>query len=231
VFFWDGRATSLIEQAKGPMENPIEMGMTHDIVVDVVANIPGYRRVFAQVYGDEAINIDRVAEAIAAYEATRLSGNSSWDRFENGDRSALSKQAQQGAELFFGKAECSQCHVGWNFADSKFHNLGIGWNAAAQVFADSGRVKVSGQAEDIGAFKTPTLREVTKHAPYMHDGSILTLRETVEHYNRGGTPNPHLSPKIRPLGLTPEEVDALVAFMRALDGEGYADTPPPSFPQ
>ena len=72
---------------------------------------------------------------------------------------------------------------------------------------------------------------MTKHAPYMHDGSIATLRETVEHYNRGGTPNPHLSPKIRPLGLTPDEVEAVVAFMQALDGEGYADTPPPSFPQ
>lgn len=229
-FFWDGRASTLSEQARGPMENPVEMGNTHALVVSTVGGNAGYRRMLAAVYGDETIDIERIAEAIAAYEATRLSGNSPWDRYENGDHSALSPAAKLGAELFFGKAECSQCHVGWNFTDSKFHNLGIGWDAARGVFADSGRVRVSGQAEDTAAFKTPTLREVTKHAPYMHDGSIATLAETVEHYNRGGIPNPHLSPKIRPLGLSAREVEALVAFMQALDGEGYLDTPPRSFP-
>ncbi len=230
-FFWDGRARSLIEQAQGPMANPAEMGSTHEVVVSTVSGIAGYRRMFAAVYSDETIDIDRIAESLAAYEATRLSGNSPWDRYENGDRSALSPAAKLGAELFYGRAECSQCHVGWNFTDSKFHNLGIGWDQAAGVFADSGRVRVSGLPEDTGAFKTPTLREVTKHAPYMHDGSVGTLAETVEHYNRGGTPNPHLSPKVRPLGLSPREVEALVAFMQALDGEGYLDTPPGSFPQ
>ncbi len=231
VFFWDGRATSLIEQAQGPMENPLEMGMTHELVVTTVAGIPGYRRAFAQVYGDETIDIERVAEAIAAYEATRLSGNSPWDRYQDGDQSALSAAAALGAELFFDKAACATCHVGWNFTDSQFHNLGIGWDPVRRAFADSGRVKVTGEPADTGAFKTPTLREVTKHAPYMHDGSIPTLREAVEHYNRGGTPNPHLSPKIHPLGLTSAEVDALVAFMEALTGEGYQDRAPASFPR
>lgn len=231
VYFWDGRASSLKDQAKGPMANPIEMGNSHDVLVRTVVAVPGYQAAFQSVYGDARIDLDRIAEAIAAYEATRLSGNSPWDRFANGDSTALSPAARLGNDLFFGAAECSQCHAGWNFTDSMFHNLGIGWNATAGAFADSGRVKVSGKPEDTGAFKTPTLREVAKHAPYMHDGSLATLRDVVEHYRKGGAPNPHLSPKIRPLVLTDADVDALVVFMEALSGEGYADQAPKTFPQ
>lgn len=231
AFFWDGRASSLKEQAKGPMANPIEMASTHDLVVGTIRGVAGYRDAFRRVYGDSLIDIDRVAEAIAAYEATRLSGNSPWDRYRNGDSTALSPEARLGDELFFGKAECAQCHAGWNFADSKFHNLGIGWDPARKAFADSGRVKVTGLREDTGAFKTPTLREVSKHAPYMHDGSLPTLRAVVEHYAMGGHPNPWRSPKVRKLGLSEAEKEALVAFMQALEGEGYQDVPPRSFPQ
>ena len=176
------------------------------------------------------MTLDRVVDAIAAYEATRLSGNSPWDRFENGDASALSDQAKLGNELFFGKAECAQCHISWNFSDSLFYNLGVGWDEASQSFTDPGRSKVSGDEKETGAFKTPTLREVARHAPYMHDGSIATLREVVEHYNKGGVKNPWLSERIRPLNLTPEEVDALVAMMESLNGEGFMDTPPKTFP-
>ena len=104
------------------------------------------------------------------------------------------------------------CHLGNNFTDSQFHNLGVGWNKKTRTFADEGRYAVTKKDADRGAFKTPTLREVTKHAPYMHDGSIATLREAVELYNRGGDKNPHLDPKIEPLRLTDAEVSALVAF-------------------
>ena len=213
------------------MANPIEMANTHEKVMVTISGITGYRQVFREVYGDDKVDLDRIVEAIAAYEATRLSGNSAFDRYEAGDKAALSAEAKLGRELFFGKAECSQCHVGWNFTDSKFHNLGIGWDSLKKQFADVGRSKISGKREDTGAFKTPTLRDVSKHAPYMHDGSVPTLREIVEHYNKGGIPNPWLSSSIKKLNLSSAEVEALLAFLQALDGEGYQDTAPKSFPQ
>lgn len=235
VYFWDGRAASLAEQAKGPIENPIEMASTHADVVKLLSGVAGYKKAFREVYGDDHIDIDRVADAIAAYEATRLSGNSAYDRFDAGDQSALTEQQKKGRELFFGKAQCNQCHLGWNFTDSQFHNLGVGWDPkrgkGKAGFADLGRAKVTNKDEDIGAFKTPTLRDVSKHAPYMHDGSMKTLREVVLHYDKGGNKNPWLSKKIFKLKLEPGEVDALVAFLEALDGEGYADTAPKSFPE
>ncbi|MFQ5700982.1 MAG: cytochrome-c peroxidase [Acidobacteriota bacterium] len=230
VYFWDGRAHSLQEQAKGPMINPVEMANTHERVVATLQGLAGYRKAFKEVYGDEAIDIDRVVDAIAAYEATRLSGDSPWDRFQAGDKAALTPRQKEGNDLFFGKAECAQCHLGWNFTDSMFHNLGIGWNARTRQFADPGRAKITGDEKETGRFKTPTLREVALHAPYMHDGSLATLHDVVEHYNKGGIPNPWLSERIRPLNLTPEEIDALVSLLEALSGEGYADTPPRSFP-
>jgi len=231
-FFWDGRSDSLEAQALGPIENPIEMGNTHDAMIDTLAKIAAYGGYFEQAFGSPGITKDRVAKAIADYERTRMSGNSPWDRWKkNKDETSVTDQVKLGDELFFGKAECNQCHFGQNFTDSLFHNLGIGWDAEAKEFADDGRSVVSGEDDDKGAFKTPGLRDVTKHAPYMHDGSLATLEEVVEHYNVGGQANPHLSPKVRALGLTAEETGALVAFLRALDGEGYMDTAPAAFPE
>jgi cytochrome c peroxidase len=168
-----------------------------------------------------------------------MSGNSSWDRWRyNRDESAVSEAVKLGHELFNGKAACAQCHLGNSFSDSQFHNLGVGWDPIIGTFKDEGRWTVSQtftgdrrRETDRGAFKTPTLREVTKHPPYMHDGSLASLREVVEFYNKGGVKNPWLDPKVKPLGLTDAEIDALVEFMKALEGEGYQDTPPASFPQ
>ncbi len=236
VYFWDGRASTLASQAKGPMENPVEMGMTHERIVLTVRGIASYRRYFREAFGDDRIDVDRVAEAIAAYEATRLSGNSPFDRFDAGDEGALDAAAKAGLDLFFGKAGCNQCHLGPNLTDTRFHNLGVGWReppAGADPrtgFADPGRFAVTGQEGERGAFKTPTLREVARRPPYMHDGSVPTLREAVQLYQRGGIRNPWLSPEVEPLGLSPEEIDALVAFLEALSGEGFQDVPPTSFP-
>jgi cytochrome c peroxidase len=231
-FFWDGRAGSLEDQALGPIENPSEMGNTHQAMVESLTRIEGYRRYFAQAFGDPAITRERVARAIADYERTRMSGNSPWDRWRRRrDQAAVTDQVKLGHELFHDKAACNQCHLGSNFTDSQFHNIGVGWNATTKRFADEGRYLVTKRDADRGAFKTPTLREVTKHAPYMHDGSIATLREVVELYNRGGHRNPHLDPKIEPLNLTDAEIDALVAFIHALEGEGYQDRAPAVFPQ
>ncbi len=140
-----------------------------------------------------------------------------------------------GDRLFFGSAFCNNCHLGQNLTDSLFHNLGVGWDPETKKFADVGRYEVSKEEIDMGAFKTPSLRDVSKHAPYMHDGSIKTLREVVELYSKGGEPNPHLSRKIdrrfaEQLDLTEEQTTALVKFMEALDGEGYHDTAPTAFP-
>jgi cytochrome c peroxidase len=245
VYFWDGHSTHLVEQAKGPIQDPHELGNTLEKAVQAIAAVPGYRPAFRQAYGDERVDIDRIAEAIACYEATRVSGNSAYDRFEGrfeaGDASALTAQQKQGRDLFFGKAGCNRCHLGWTLSDARFHNLGVGWDPVKGLgpdgkpspagFADLGRGGVTGQLADTGAFKTPSLRDVSKHGPYMHNGSIRTLRAVVEHYNQGGIQNPWLDPKMHPLHLTADEVRQLVAFLEAFDGEGYGDTIPTSFPQ
>jgi cytochrome c peroxidase len=231
-FFWDGRASSLEDQALGPIANPIEMGSTHESMVKTLGGIQGYRPYFKEAFGSEEITKERVAQAIADYERTRMSGNSPVDQWKLGrDESAVTVEVKTGYELFFGKAECNQCHLGDNFTDSRFHNLGIGWDAKKKEMKDLGRYAISKKDEDRGAFKTPGLREVAKHPPYMHDGSIATLEAVVEHYNKGGNANPWLTTRVRKLGLSKAEVHALVKFMEALSGEGYADTAPAAFPQ
>lgn len=259
-FFWDGRAASLEEQAAGPMTNPIEMGMPdHDVVVKNVSAAKSYAPYFKEAFGDEAVTIDRITKAIADYERTRMSGNSAWDRWQadpdpadseinvddaydwddNLDLSKLAltdgkhvtAQVKLGHYVFFEKAKCSQCHLGSNFTDSKFHNVGVGWDPETKSFKDIGRFKISKEEADKGAFKTPTIRDAALHAPFMHDGSLKTLRDVVDIYDRGGDANPWLSAKIEKLDLTAKETDALVAFMEALNGEGYQDTVPALFPK
>ncbi len=236
-FFWDGRAGSLEEQAGGPMINSIEMGNEdHDVVVKRVAEIKGYGKYFKEAFGTEEVTIDRVTKAIADYERTRMSGNSAWDRYTDGDRDALSDAAKKGRTLFFGNGFCNNCHKGPNLTDSDFHNIGVGWNEETETFADEGRYAVTKNDDDLGAFKTPTLRDIAKRGPYMHDGSIETLAEVVKLYSKGGVPNPNLDRKIdrrfaERLDFSDEKIDQLVKFMESLDGEGYQDTAPAAFPQ
>lgn len=231
-FFWDGRASSLEEQALGPVANPIEMGNTHETMVQTLSGIAGYAPYFEEAFGTPGITKERVAKAIADYERTCMSGNSPWDRWQrNHDESAVSEAVKLGDRLFSDKARCVECHVGQNFTDSSFHNLGIGWDPVAKKFADEGRFAVTKDDADRGAFKTPGLRDVALRAPYMHDGSVATLRETVLHYRDGGTPNPTLDPRIEKIDLTDAEVDALVAFMQALTGESPKETAPTAFPR
>lgn len=223
--FWDGRAATLEAQALGPVENPVEMGNTVEGMVSTLARIAEYAPRFAAAFGDPAITAERVAQAIASYERTVLSGNSKWDRFMAGDAAAMSDQERRGWELFKGKAQCTLCHAGQTFSDSDFHNLGVGMSARQP---DLGRFAVTKDEKDKGAFKTPTVRDVTRTAPYMHDGSQGTLEEVVAFYNKGGEKNRWLDPKVRPLGLTPEEIADLIVFMRALDGEMPNPVGPPT---
>jgi cytochrome c peroxidase len=208
------------------------MGHTLEGMLSTLDRIDGYRKYFEEAFGTPEITNERVAKAIADYERTRMSGNSAWDQWKyGGDESAVSDRVKKGDELFFGKGACSQCHLGQNFTDSLFHNLGIGWDPETETFSDEGRYLVTQDEKDRGAFKTPTLRDITLHAPYMHDGSVATLREVMEIYDQGGRANPYLDRKMKALNLTEEEKDALVAFMEALEGEGYQDTAPEAFPQ
>ena len=215
--FWDGRAASLEEQAVGPMANPVEMAHTLEGATQAIANIPGYKPYFKAAFGTEEVTIDRIAQAIATFERTLLSGNSAWDRsIYGGDKNALSESAKRGLQLFEGKALCTRCHVGFNLTDNLFHNLGVGMD---QKDPDLGRFKVTSKEEDKGAFKTSTLRDLKRTAPYMHDGSVKTLEEVIELYDKGGEANPWLDPKMEPLHLTEQEEADLLAFLQSLEGD------------
>ncbi|MFN8642416.1 MAG: cytochrome c peroxidase [Candidatus Binatia bacterium] len=227
--FWDGRAKDLEDQAHGPLVNPIEMAMpAHDAVVAKVKGIKGYAPLFKKAYGDEAITMPRIAQAIAAYERTVVTGGSAYDRYLGGDKSAMSESQLRGMAVFLGRGRCVTCHVGFNFSDESYHNLGVGMDRPTP---DLGRYEVSKRDEDRGAFKTPTLRNVELTAPYMHDGSESTLVAVVELYDRGGNKNAWLSKEMQPLNLSPQEKIDLVAFMAALTGPINNAEPPASLPQ
>ncbi len=251
--FWDGRAGSLEDQAKLPILNPIEMGMkSPDDVVAKVRSIPEYTEAFKRLFGRDP-TYDDIASAIAAFERTQFSGNSAFDKFIFGDENALDASAKRGWAVFNGKGRCNECHAGNAasplFSDQKFHNIGVAArkqdfpalarealaivNAGDQKqidelaiqskFSELGRFLVTKQAANIGAFKTPTLRNVAVTAPYMHDGSMPTLWDVVDHYNQGGIANPYLDGGMQRLGLTEPEIDDLVHFLTTLTDARYAD--------
>jgi cytochrome c peroxidase len=221
-FFWDGRAATLEQQALLPILNPLELGALPDTLVRL-ARSRAYRDDFRQAFGDEPV-LDDVARALATYVRTIVAGDSPYDQFAAGKRSALSESARRGLAVFTGRAGCATCHSGPTFTDEDFHNTGVAWrNGAAstgsgQEPSDIGRAAVTGRDEDRGAFKTPTLREVTRTAPYMHDGSFATLEDVIDYYDRGGQQNPGLDSRLRPLGLTSQDKRDLGAFLVSLTG-------------
>jgi cytochrome c peroxidase len=217
--FWDGRAASLEEQAIGPVQNPVEMGMPNmQIVLDKLKADPSYVAMFEAAFPSEGITESGVGKAIAAFERTVMSGNSPYDRFAAGDKTAMSESAQRGLQIFRdeNKGNCETCHVSFNFTDENYNNIGVGMDAKNP---DMGRYLVTKLEGHQGAFKTPTLREIAATAPYMHDGSQKTLEEVVEFYDIGGHANKWLSPKMKPLKLTDQEQHDLVEFLKALSGE------------
>jgi cytochrome c peroxidase len=227
--FWDGRAPTLEAQMVFPITNPDEMGMTTDGVVQKIRSIKGYEPLFAAAFGDSAINYDRITKAIATFERTIVSGNSPYDRYLAGDKSALTKQQKDGLDFFNKKGECAECHSGVNFTTEKFANIGVGMDRSNP---DSGRFAVTKKRGDIGKFKVPTLRDLAHRAPYMHDGSIKTLAEVLDIYAKGGDPNPHLDTRLAPFYMDEETKRDLLAFLDSLNGEGWQNiTPPVAFPQ
>jgi cytochrome c peroxidase len=225
---WHGKMPTLESQAKNPLTKSVRMGMpSSDAEVAKLNAIQGYRERFQQVFCTD-VTIDGVAKAIAAFERTILSGNSPADRFDSGgEEGAMSESAKRGLAVFQGKGRCTRCHSGFNFTDEEFHNLGIDWDRHS---ADLGRYFVDKHPGTVGGFKTPTLRDIARTAPYMHDGRFATLEEVVDLYDQGGITNPHLSNLIIPLGLSAQEKKDLVEYMRALNGEGWQIMPPTEFP-
>jgi len=222
--FWDGRAVHLEKQAVGPVQNPIEMDLTAEELEFRLNHIPGYVTEFQAVFGERP-TIDLMAKAIASFERTVISNNTPYDQFLQGNRSAMSQAAMRGMHLFNGKGHCTACHSGPTFSDSNYHNLGIGY--ANGKYADVGRYGVTKDPKDMGAFKTPMLRNVAQTPPYLHDGSEATLMDVINLYDRGGIPNPNLDPAMTPLNLTAREKSDLEAFLVALSGPYPVYTAPP----
>lgn len=223
--FWDGRSTSLEEQAAGPISNPIEMSLDHELCVAKLEEDPVYKAEFEKAFGPGPITIGKVQNAIAGFERTLLSGNSPFDRYEfGGDKTALSPAAIRGLAIFKDpkRGNCATCHTIDKdhalFFDGKFHNLGVGMNSEGEL-TDLGRYLHTKVEADKGAFKTPTLRNLTRSAPYMHDGSLKTLADVVAFYAGGGNSNEHLDKEMKPLNLTARDRADLVAFLESLTGE------------
>lgn len=214
-FFWDGRASTLETQVLQPLLDTREMAATRASVLQTLRQDRQYRRQFRAAF-DREPEWDDVGRALASYVRTIRSGTSPFDRFRHGDRSALTAQQQQGMRIFLGRGNCWSCHKGANLTDERFHNTGVAFRGGDHT--DEGRFVISRHPSDRRAFKTPTLREVARTAPYMHDGSIATLDDVVDHYDRGGAADPSLSKEIRPLDLSADDKRALVAFLRSLSG-------------
>lgn len=211
----DGRAPSLEAQIIHPIENPVEMNNTMEHVVEALEADEAMREEFAAAFGSD-VTADAIVKAIATFQRTILSGNSPYDRFQAGVKKALSESAQRGLALFMSeRLRCSVCHSGPNFTDEKFHNTGVGQNIAG---CDLGRFEVTKNDTDRGRFKTPTLRDIARTAPYMHDGSMRTLKDVVNFYDNGGRANENLSKLLRPLHLTGQEKTDLIFFLRSLSG-------------
>jgi len=213
--FWDGRAATLEDQVRAAVTGDRDLGLSMEEAVARVSRDAEYARAFATAFG-EPVTAARIAQALATFVRTRFSGDSAFDRFLTGDSTALGAAERRGLELFSGRAKCARCHAGPLLSDEGFHNTGIAWRDGR--FLDPGRAAVTGSDGDRGAFKTPTLREIARTAPYMHDGSVARLIDVIEFYDRGGRPNPNLDPDIRPLHLTASEKTALMAFLRSLSG-------------
>jgi cytochrome c peroxidase len=197
-FFWDGRTSTLEEQVLLPITNPVEMDMTLE-AAEARVGVP----------------TRDISRALATFVRSLLSGESPYDRYVHGERTAMGADAVRGLMLFRGKANCIACHVPPTFTDERFHNTGVAWRNGR--FEDEGRFNVTRREPDKGAFRTPTLREISRTGPYMHDGSVATLDDVVEYYDRGGNPNPTLDSEIRALRLTASEKQDLIAFLRSLN--------------
>lgn len=231
--FWDGRASSLEEQAGFPMANPVEMDQPHDVSVSKVRKDPTYQAEFAQAFGPGPVTLDLIEKSLASFERTLLSGNSPFDQYQyGGNKHALSPAAIRGLEIFRDpkRGNCVVCHTIEDhyalFTNGTFHNIGVGVDAEGNL-TDLGRFDPTKAQAEKGKFKTPTLRNVALTAPYMHDGSLKTLKDVVDFYAGGGNSNPYLDKDIKPLHLSAQDRADLVAFLESLTGDMPKNAGPP----
>lgn len=230
-FFWDGRAASLEDQAINPMATMHEMNQEPPTIPAELAAIPGYPPLFEKVFGDKRINLDRILQAIAAFERSISSRRSRFDDFVNGKYKQLSDEEIQGLHLFRTKARCMNCHNGTYFTDNQFHNIGLTYYG--RKYEDLGRYKVTKEAADVGKFRTPSLRDVMRTRPWMHNGLFDNIDGILNMYN-AGMPQPKpkpdqvndplfpkTDPLIKKLELTPEEKKSIIAFLDAITGVPY----------
>jgi cytochrome c peroxidase len=209
-YFWDGRAATLEDQAKGPLTSAAEMNMPAAQAIGRLQSIPGYVAAFEQAFPGQGVSLDTIAAAVASYERTVVSNSAPFDKWVQGDEQAVSAAAKRGFVLFNGKANCAVCHSGWRMSDDGFHDIGL-------PSADRGRAAVApGIIQLEHAFKTPTLRNINQRAPYMHDGSMPTLAAVIDHYDHGFEHRDSLDSQIHPLNLTSAEKSDLLAFLDSL---------------
>jgi cytochrome c peroxidase len=227
--FWDGRASSLEDQAQFPIPDNVEMNSNLDIAVNNIAAIDGYAPLFKKAFGDKQVTLERIQKAIATFERSIVSPKSKFDRFISGKKDAFTDQEVLGLHLFRTKAQCINCHNTPYFSDNKYHNDGQALFGTKDE--DFGRYYVTGNPEDLGKFRTPTLREVSRTGPWMHHGHFPSLLDVVEFYNLGNPAPiqkkylgkgrdsliPTTSPLLKKLELTREEIDAVIAFLETLE--------------
>ncbi len=218
--FWDGRAPTAEEQAKGPIEASVEMNLPLPEAVKRLSAIPDYKAWFERVFPGEGVTPDTIVKAIATYERTVVASYAPFDAWVDGNEQAISAEAKRGFDLFRGKGGCADCHTGWNFTDNKFHDIGLATNDIGRGKYEPNNIKAQ------YAVKTPTLRDTAQRAPYMRDGSVPTLEAVMEHYVAGGIDRPSRSALMKPVQLTPDEIQDVIAFMRSLTGSKQVVTLP-----
>ncbi|KAB8039201.1 c-type cytochrome [Silvanigrella paludirubra] len=213
--FWDGRAPSLEAQSLGPIQSAKEMNLSLDKMVSKINRIDGYKDAFQKAFPNEKspINETNVAKSLATFERGIVSGIAPFDKWISGDESAISESAKKGFMVFNSKGNCDSCHSGWNFTDNSFHDIG-------HPDSDKGRINVIPIASMEHAFKTPTLRNIDRRAPYMHDGSLENLESVIDFYNKGGiAKRPSVDRNIKELKLTEQEKKDLISFMKTLTSD------------
>lgn len=222
TFFWDGKASTLAEQAIFPIENPLEMNLPIEEAVKRLKDNPSYSRSFKTIFGKEP-DAESIGLALSAFQETLETSNSPFDRWMNDEPNGMSEAAVRGRELFMNEALCFDCHSGPDFTNDDFRNIGL-FNG--KDLNDSGRAAISKNPDDLGKFKVPGLRNVAVTGPYMHNGMFETLKEVVNYYNHPTNivPDPQNADSLvkKPLNLTPEQEDDLVEFMKALTDDRFS---------
>lgn len=217
TFFFDGRAQTMEDQAFGAFTGKVEMDADTAVIGERLRANPEYQKLFRQAFGAEPNSWDAI-KAITTFERTLISGTSRFDDFRLGNENALTAEERKGHDLFFSeKTNCSKCHMDFNFTDNLFHSVGLHTN----YFNDKGRFEITRNVADVGKFKTPSLRNIALTFPYMNDGTLKTLDQVVQHYNEGGKPFINKDTLVKPLNLSPQEIQDVVAFLKTLTDEKF----------